>query len=76
VVGTVAGDWDDNWEDSWTNGRLMRGIRLGQWEGATWPRHGFPCGTRSLDKFLGKILDSMRFNRVTSIWENVLVGTG
>jgi hypothetical protein len=55
VAGTVVGEWDDNSTDRWTNGGWTCGIRSSEWEGATWPRHGLPCGTHLLIRWVGKM---------------------
>jgi hypothetical protein len=55
VVGRVPGDWANNSIDMWMNGCWTRGIGLSKWEGATWPRHGFPCGNHLLDCLVGKM---------------------
>jgi hypothetical protein len=66
VEGTVAYDWVGTSTDRWTNGVWTRGIDLGEWKSATWPRHGLPCSTHSLVNVIEKKLGSMRFEPTTS----------
>jgi hypothetical protein len=62
--------------DKWTIGQLKRGFVLVKWHGATWPRHGVPCGTHWLVNACFKIFDSVRFEPMTLVWENGLAGLG
>ena len=39
---------------------------MGKWEGATWLRHGLPRGTHLLDRLVGKMFVSMRFEPASS----------
>jgi hypothetical protein len=55
MAGTVGGDWDEKSTDRWINGCWTHGIGLSEWEGATWPKHGLPCGTHLLAHWVGKM---------------------
>jgi hypothetical protein len=64
VVVVATCDWeDDAYLDQWKSDTCQY---LGKCGGATWPRHGHPCGTQSIVVWKIKIfLGSMSFEPMT-----------